>query len=128
MSEFRHMRVKPKNLAQRQIKENSVFEEEWLVANINAETMTEEEESKLVHLIYLLEFMNLQHLSKKLKDSIRDFIPLIEKKRIAKTLQQAAFEKENPIIYEMYNHIRELDLPNINPSQVLPLEKIRKVL
>lgn len=128
MSEFRHMRVKPKNLAQRQIKENSVFEEEWLVANINAETMTEEEESKLVHLIYLLEFMNLQHLSKKLKDSIRDFIPLIEKKRIAKTLQQAAFEKENPIIFEMYNHIRELDLPNINPSQVLPLEKIRKVL
>lgn len=54
MSAFKHQRLKPKNLAKREIKENSHFEEDSLVLHLNAETINDEEESSAVNLISLL--------------------------------------------------------------------------
>lgn len=42
---------KPKNLHHRKYKENSIYEEEWLVDSINNLKIDEEEEKQLIHLI-----------------------------------------------------------------------------
>ena len=45
---------KPRNLHQRKYKENSVYEEEWLVESLNHLDITESNEKSLAHLFNLL--------------------------------------------------------------------------
>lgn len=50
---------KPRNLHQRRYKENSVYEEEWLVESLNVLDYSNKKEKQLEHLLHLLTFFSL---------------------------------------------------------------------
>ena len=103
---------KPKNLTSRNLKEGSIFEEEWLVDKLNGLKIDESELSNCVHLIDCLIIFEETNLAVEIIDQYRKLDTLIKKKgtgksNYVKTLAQVEFEITYPEQADLYSHIDE---------------------
>ena len=72
---------KPRNLHQRRYKENSIYEEEWLVDSLNHLDIDAQEEKKLGHFFNLLVHFKMIEELKVLSDKYRQVCKVLHQKK-----------------------------------------------
>ena len=117
---------KPKNLRRRRYKENSVYEEEWLVESLNFIDVNPEEEKNLEHFLSLLLICDLVKEFKILKMNFWDLAKVLEDMTFYKTLKQKEFEEKNNEVYDLYNHVKDFDLNQLTPGKKRKFEILKK--
>ena len=117
---------KPKNLSRRRYKENSVYEEEWLVESLNLIDFSKEEEKNLEHFLSLLILVGLVREFKEVKGNFEEMARVLENGVFYKSLKQREFEEKNHEVYDLYNSIKDFDLNMITPGKKRKFEILKK--
>jgi len=124
---FKSKNKKPKNLLGRKHKEGALYEEEWLVEAVNDAALPENQLKNMAHLSSLLVAFGLMTEFRELRGELRRLVELLTKKGVRRTLDQQAFEKGHPEIFELYNHLAEFQKVVSPPDFRGEKEAIRKL-